>query len=153
MALFEMEHGLGPFWNRCFLCGTDLELDWPDLTELVPSDIKNRAHDDWRWAAAMNCPFCSIVIAILNDAGREHDCSVPDDYRLAFAGGPLGNYIKGFQVVLARNESTGKYLLALEVIWIPLPENEWQRKFWGIITVYLDGVLVPFSPLDLSNFV
>ena len=136
------EHGSGPFWNRCLLCGTDLKLDWPDLNELNPSDIKNHAHDEWRRAAAAGCPFCNIIIAVIDDAKQQHRCSVPDVYNLIMTGSPTGNDIKGFQVILARNDSTGRYLLALEHIWMPLlVQPEEQREFWGTITVYLDGAL------------
>lgn len=67
VAQFAGLHSL-PIWNRCLLCGTDLELDWPDLCELNASDIKNHAHDKWRRAAGSGCPFCSIVIAVIDDA-------------------------------------------------------------------------------------
>lgn len=136
------DHGSVPFWNHCLLCGTDLEQDWPDLSELDPSDIKDHAIDEWRRASETGCPFCNIIIAVIEDAGKQHGCSIPDDFRLRRIGSPTGNAIKGFQVILERNESTGQYLLALEVVWMPLlmePGKRMDSEFWGIITVYLDG--------------
>lgn len=138
------EYGSGPSWNRCLLCSTDMELDWPDLTKLKPSNIKNHAHDEWRMAAAAGCPFCKIIIAVIDDAGKQYRCSVPDFYdQLLNTGNPPGGRVKGFQVSVTRNESTGRYLLALEHIMMPLfagsDEMDEQDHFWGTITVYLDG--------------
>lgn len=139
-----------PFWNCCLLCGTNLEQDWPDLSGLSPSDIKNHAHDEWRRAAKSGCPFCSIIISIIDDAGEHHGCSIPDDYELANTGSPAGDETRGFQVILSRNESTGRYLLALELVWMPLEEPRAQSEFWGTITVYLDGT--PSFVSSRTNF-
>lgn len=139
------DHDSVPFWNHCLLCGTDLEQDWPDLSELDPSDIKNHAHDEWRRAAETGCPFCSIVVAVIDDAGKQHGCSIPDKYHnIKNTGSPTDNDKKGFQVILERNGSTGRYLLALELVWMPLlvePGKKLDSEFWGTITVYLDGTL------------
>lgn len=138
------EYGSGHSWNRCLLCDTDLKLDWPDLTKLKASNIRNHAHDEWRRAAAAGCPFCKIIIAVIDDAGKQYRCSVPDFYdQLLYAGDPPGDSLKGFQVSLRRNESTGRFLLALEHIWMPpfagFNEFDEQHHYWGKITVYLDG--------------
>lgn len=137
-------YGLGPSWNRCLLCDTDLDLDWPDLTKLKPSKIRNHAQDEWRKAAAAGCSFCNIIIAVTDDAGKQHKCSVPDTYdQLINTGHPPGDGPKGFQVSLNRNESTGRYLLALEHIWMPsfadFDDFDEQDHYWGKITVYLNG--------------
>lgn len=146
VAQFAGLHSL-PFWNRCLLCGTNLELDWPDLSELNASDIKNHAHEKWRRAAESGCPFCSIVIAVIDDAVKQHGCSVPDHYRRLWTDGPFGGDLEAFQVFLGRNESTGHFLLALELVMMPFfHESGKQSEFWGTITVYLDGPQPPFLP-------
>lgn len=135
------EYGSGPSWNRCLLCATDLKLDWPDLTKLKPSNINNHAHDEWRKAAAAGCSFCNIIIAVADDAVKQHRCSIPGYYeKLLNTGLPPGESLKGFQVSLNCNKSTGRYLLALEPLWMPLwADPEEQSHWWGAITVYLDG--------------
>lgn len=131
--------GSGPFGKNCLLCGTDLKLDWPDLSRLNPAHVKNHAPGDWRRAAQSGCPFCNIIIAVIDDAGKQHGCSVPDVYRIRETGIPGGYDTKGFQVLLELNESTARYLLALELIMMPLEEPRTQGQFWGTITIYLDG--------------
>lgn len=130
--------GTGSFEKNCLLCGTDRELDWPDLSKLDPADVKNHTPGDWRRAAESGCPFCNIIVAVIDDAGKQHGCSVPDVYQV-WNSGPAASddKIKGFQVFLGPNEATGRYLLALEHVWMPnmVEPGEW----WGTITVYLDG--------------
>lgn len=135
-----MDHGSSSssLGTNCLLCGTDLGLDWPDLSKLVPADIRDHAPDDWRRAAHSGCPFCNVVVSVVDDARKQHGCFV--------AGLPFRNWevnYNGFQVFLGPNESTGQYLLALEHVWMPLlvEPGEEQNEFWGIITVYLDGTL------------
>jgi hypothetical protein len=141
-AALAAEQAFGSFCNHCLLCGTNLYLDWPDLTELNPSEIKNHAHDEWKRAAATGCPFCSIIVAVIDDAVEQHGCSIPgpDEYGCIETRSPTRTGIKGFQVILARNDVTGRYLLALEHVWMPLlVEAGEQSEFWGNITVYLSG--------------
>ncbi|KAG6361761.1 hypothetical protein INS49_009989 [Diaporthe citri] len=134
-------HGSIPFWKRCLLCGTDLELDWPYLPEINPSDIKNHAHGEWRRGAELGCSFCNIVVSVVDDARKQHGCSISDGYGRILSALPDRKYtLKGFQVFLGLNESTDRYLLALEFVWMPLlVDPEEQNEFWGTITIYLDG--------------
>lgn len=135
-------NGSIPYWKRCLLCGTDLELDWPHLSELNPSDIKNHALGEWTRGAELGCSFCNIVVSVVDDAKQQHGCSIPDDYDIIQVL-PDGDYtMKGFQVFLGLNESTERYLLALEFVWMPLlVDSGNQNEFWGTITIYLDGTL------------
>lgn len=133
-------HGSVPFWNHCLLCGTDLRQDWPDLSTLNPSDIKNHAREKWRRAAETGCSFCNIIIAVIDDAEKQHGCSVPDFYRRVHKDSPFGGDLEGFQVFLGRSDSTGRYLLALEFVMMPLLlEPKEKDEWWGTITIYVDG--------------
>lgn len=133
-----IEHGSGEFQMRCRLCGTDLGQDWPDLSELNPLDIKNHALDEWRGAADWGCPFCNIVISVLDDSWKQYGC-----YDSLYYKDPANTPdpdMQGFQVMLHPN-TKGQYLLSLEHINMPLlvdPDSE-QDEFRGTITVYLDG--------------
>lgn len=139
------DHGLLPFWKRCLLCGTDLELEWPDLSEVNPSDIKNRGRGEWRRGAELGCSFCNIIISVFDDAEKQHNCQIPDGFLISNTDSPQCFYkIEGSQVFLGPNGSTGRYLLALEFVDMPLlAEPGQQPNYWGIITIYLDGTL-PF---------
>lgn len=122
-----VDHGSVSSWKRCLVCGTDLELEWPHLSEVNPSGIKNHARDEWTRGAELGCSFCNIVFSVINDAGKRYGCSI-------------GDQVKDFQVFLGLNESTGRYLLALEYVWMPLlVEPGHVNRAWGSITVYLDG--------------
>lgn len=135
-------HGSIPFWKCCLLCGTDLELDWPHLSELNPSEIKNHAYGEWRRGAELGCSFCNIVVSVAADARKQHGCTISERYDV-ITGLPDRDYtLKGFQVFLGLNESTERYLLALEFVWMPLLVDPGQQnQFWGTITIYLDGKL------------
>lgn len=137
------DHGSIPFWKRCLLCGADLDLEWPHLSEVNPSDIKNNAPAEWRRSAELGCSLCNIVVSVIDDARKQHGCSIPDDYHKIMGALPDREYtVKGFQVFLGLNESTERYLLALEFVWMPLLLDSGQKmEFWGTITVYLDGML------------
>lgn len=137
------DHGSIPFWKRCLLCGTHLELEWPDLSEVNPSDIKNRGRREWRRGAELGCSFCNIITSVFDDAENQHKCQIPNGLYIEDTGNPGGSYkMEGSQVFLGPNESTGRYLLALEFVNMPLLVGPGQQPdYWGIITIYLDGTL------------
>lgn len=114
----------------CELCATNLARDWPDLSAINPLDISKHADDEWRRAAELGCSFCNIVISVFDDAVEQHGCS---------SVAPLD--ATGFQVYLGPDGSTGRYLLALEHVMMPLlvEPSDGMKEFWGIITVPLDG--------------
>lgn len=141
------DYGSVPFRNHCLLCGTDLRQDWPDLSTLNPSDIKNHAREKWRRAAESGCSFCNIITAVIDDAEKQHGCSVPEDYRRIQKDSPFGGDLEGFQVFLGRSDSTGRYLLALEFVMMPLlVEAKEMSEWWGTITIYVDGAQPPCYP-------
>lgn len=148
-VVLAADQGSVPFWKRCLLCGTDLELEWPDLSELSPSNIKNRGRGEWRRSAELGCSFCNIINSVFDDAEKQHKCRIPDGFYISNTGSAGGSYkIEGPQVFLGLNESTGRYLLALELVNMPLLVEPGQPPdFWGIITIYLDGT-VSFSSLN-----
>lgn len=119
----DLTSGSGSFGKSCLLCCTDLELDWPDLSRVNPADAGNHAFGDWKQAAESGCAFCNIVVGVIDDAWKQHECLVSRD----------------MNVILSLNESTGRYLLAFDPVMIRLEEPHAQRWGRGTITVYLDG--------------
>ncbi|KAK2599200.1 hypothetical protein N8I77_010973 [Diaporthe amygdali] len=130
-------HGSGTFPKRCELCDTVLAQDWPDFSKIDPLSIKNHAGGEWKRAAESGCPFCSIVVSVIGDARIQHGCSMPADFGVIDYESSTEERIKGFQVFLGLNASTGRYLLAIEHVWMPMLGGT-QKEFWGTITVYLD---------------
>lgn len=133
--------GSSTFRTSCYLCDSVLEQDWPDLSTINPLNIKNRAGYEWERAAESGCPFCNIVVSVVDDAREQYGCSTAEESSpLLNPGLPYGENTRGFQVFLGPRDSTGRYLLALELVMMPLlVEPGFQKEFWGIITVYLDG--------------
>lgn len=132
--------GSGASGNNCFLCGTDLGLDWPDLSKLNTVDMEGHLYDDWEWAAVFGCPFCNIIFDVVDDIGKRHGCSILGNHTSTQKA--LLDHLGALQVHLRLNEVTQRYLLALEMVWMPLlVDYGTQSEFWGIVTVYLDGTL------------
>lgn len=138
-------HGSNPFVMRCRLCHTDLGQDWPDLSKLDPLSIKNHPLDAWRTAADWGCPFCNIIISVLDNSWKQYGCY--DSLYFKDPENARDPVMQGFQVLLHPN-GKGQYLLSLEHINMPLLVGPGgvNDEFRGTITVYMDGKLcLPLS--------
>lgn len=131
------EDSSGEFEMQCRLCGTDLGQDWPNLSKLNPLDIKNHALYEWRGAADWGCPFCNIVVSVLDDSWKQYGC-YDTLYRKDLEKG-LDSGWQGFQVLLHPN-AKGQYLLSLEHVKIPVLGDlaSFVERDLGTITIYMD---------------